>query len=325
MIRGRMQIVDHLEASTHPPVDCVVTIGNFDGVHLGHRSVIRSLEEEAARIGAAVALVTFEPHTLEVIRPELAPRLLTSTVRKVELLDETGIDYLAIVTFDTERAVQPAEEFVEEILVGRLRAREIMVGADFRFGHKARGDIALLERLGAQLGFGVTPIELVAGPHGTLSSTAIRKAVREGRLEEATEGLGRPHEIRGEVVHGDQRGRLLGFPTANVVPGPKLCVPPTGVYAGKVRRPDAVWYDAVINFGVRPTFRSSSGDGASSEPVPVVEAHLFDFDGDLYGEIVDVAFVAKLRDEKRFSGVEALTDQIAADSAQARERLASPR
>lgn len=316
-----MQIVDHLEASPRPPEGCVITIGNFDGVHLGHRALIRSLEREAERIGASVALVTFEPHTLEAVRPDLAPQLLTSTARKTELLAETGVDYLTIVTFDAARAHQTAEDFVKEILVDRLHAREVMVGEDFHFGHRARGDIALLERMGVDLGFGVSPVHLVAGPDGPYSSTAVRRFVAAGDVERAAAALGRPHEVRGVVVHGDRRGRTIGFPTANVAPGPKVCVPAVGVYAGRVRvvgdGDPARWHDAVVNFGVRPTFR---GD-PDSVATPLVEAHLLDFDGDLYDSEVDVGFVARLRDERRFDGVAELRDQIAADALAARARL----
>lgn len=316
-----MQIVDHLEATPRPPEGCVITIGNFDGVHLGHRALIRSLEREADRIGASVALVTFEPHTLEAVRPEHAPQLLTSTARKTELLAETGVDYLTIVSFDTARAHQPAEDFVKEILVGRLHAREVMIGEDFHFGHRARGDITLLEHMGAELGFGVRPIHLIEGPDGPYSSTAIRRLVASGDVEQAAAALGRPHEVRGVVVHGDQRGRTIGFPTANVVPGPKFCVPAVGVYAGRVRvvgdGDPARWHDAVVNFGVRPTFRADP----ASAPAPLVEAHLFDFDGDLYDREVDVGFVARLRDERRFGGVDELRHQIEADAAAARMRL----
>lgn len=316
-----MQVVDHLEATPRPPEGCVITIGNFDGVHLGHRALIASLEREAERIGAAVALVTFDPHTLEMVRPEKAPQLLTTTARKSELLEETGVDYLTIVTFDAYRARQPAEDFVEEILVDRLHAREVMIGEDFHFGHRARGDIALLERMGKELGFGVTPVHLVEGPDGPYSSTLIRRKVAAGEVEDAAAALGRPHEIFGTVVHGDERGRTIGFPTANVVPGSRMCVPAVGVYAGRVRLgsdPDrSRWHDAVINFGVRPTFRAEP----DSEARPVVEAHLLDFAGDLYGEDVDIGFVARLRDEQRFGGVEELRSQIAADASAARSRL----
>lgn len=193
-----------------------------------------------------------------------------------------------------------------------------MIGEDFHFGHRARGDITLLEHMGAELGFGVRPIHLVEGPDGPYSSTAIRRLVASGDVEQAAAALGRPHEVRGVVVHGDQRGRTIGFPTANVVPGPKFCVPAVGVYAGRVRAvgdgDPARWHDAVVNFGVRPTFRADP----ASAPAPLVEAHLFDFDGDLYDREVDVGFVARLRDERRFGGVDELRHQIEADAAAAR-------
>lgn len=318
-----MEVIDHLEACPRPPEGCVVTIGNFDGVHKGHASVIGTLQSRARDLGAATAVVTFEPHTLETIRPDIAPHRLTLEDRKLELLDELGLDFATVLTFDAERSRQSAEGFIEEILAGCLHARLVMVGPDFRFGHGARGDVDLLREMGPELGFMVEPIAPVAGPSGVYSSTAIRKALAAGHLDVVTEALGRPYDLRGRVIAGDERGRRLGFPTANVDPGPKVAVPPYGVYAGRIRiadtseSPGKEWCDCVINFGVRPTVREEGDD-----PRPLVEAHIFDFEDDIYDRIVDVAFTHHLRDEKKFASLGELEAAIAADSEQARNLLA---
>lgn len=311
-----MQVIEHLEACPRPPAGCVVSIGNFDGVHRGHRAVIAALRREADAIGAATAVVTFDPHTLEVIRPEVAPRLLTTTERKLELLAETGLDYALVLTFDDVRAAQPADDFVREVLAGCLHARVVMVGEDFRFGHRATGDVGLLRSLGERLGFTVAPVEIVLGPQGPYSSTAIRRAVAGGDVASATEALGRPPEVRGKVVHGDHLGRGLGFPTANLATPPRLCLPAVGVYAGRVRLPDGEVDDAVVNVGFRPTVHHD-GD----EVRPLVEAHLLGWSGDLYDAVVDVAFVARIRPEERFDSLDELKAQIARDAGRAAEIL----
>jgi riboflavin kinase/FMN adenylyltransferase len=320
-----MEIIDHLEACPRPPDGCIVTIGNFDGVHRGHRSIVERLRSlaEAVDGDAATAVVTFEPHTLEVLRPDAAPQRLTGVDRKLELLAGTDLDYAMVLTFDEERAAQSPEDFVSEILVGCLHARVVLVGEDFRFGHRAAGDVALLRRLGERAGFVVEPLPLVTGPHGEYKSTSVRRAIAAGDMAVATEMLGRPHELRGVVVPGDQRGRTIGFPTANVVPDARSCLPPDGVYATVVRvhdedgaggRTAGPPVASVTNLGLRPTFRSSQ----DAPPVRLVEAHLFDTDRDLYGRTVDVAFVEMLRPERRFDSVDELTAQIAADAAAAR-------
>lgn len=327
-----MEVIDHLESCPRPPEGCVVTVGNFDGVHLGHRAVIESLRSVASGIGHATAVVTFEPHTLETIRPELAPERLTTLGRKLELLAQTSLDYTMVLRFDNERAHQLAEDFVEEVLVGCLHTRVVMVGEDFRFGRGAKGDVALLEKLGTRFGFSVEPIQIVSGPRGAYSSTAIRKAVTQGKLEAVSESLARPYDIKGEVIHGDKRGRLLGFPTVNLLPGERMCRPPNGVYAGRVRLelpppmadptreslPVGLWQDAIVNVGVRPTFRAQV-QAQGREPTeaedawPMIEAHIFDFDADLYGATVDVAFVKLIRAERRFESSDALAAQIRRD------------
>lgn len=294
-----------------------MTIGNFDGVHRGHRAVIDALRGHADDLGASTAIVTFEPHTLETLRPEHAPPQLTSLERKLELLEETTLDYGMVLLFDKERAQQSAEDFVEGVLVDRLHTKAIMVGEDFRFGRGARGDVDLLARLGRDLGFEVLPIEIVSGPQGVYSSTSVREAIADGRLQDAEHALTRPHDVRGTVVEGDRRGRTLGFPTANVDVGERVCLPPLGVYAGRARivqerdlgHPElGRWWDAIVNFGVRPTFRASGG-----EPRPLIEAHLLDFEGDLYGEAIDVGFVERVRSERRFDSADDLRHQIQMD------------
>ena len=316
-----------------------MTVGNFDGVHKGHVSVIDQLGEIADELGAATAVVTFEPHTLETIRPGIAPQRLTSAGRKVELLAGHELDFATVLTFDKDRAAQPAEDFVEEILVGCLHARVVMVGEDFRFGKAAAGDVELLRRLGQEFGFRVEPIRIVAGPDGPYSSTTIRAQLAQGRLGAVADALGRDYDLRAQVIRGDERGRELGFPTANVDPGDKLATPPLGVYAGRVRRigADAAagtepgtahtmvmgdWMPAVINFGVRPTFRSTSGkDDTGNDARPLIEAHVFDFDDDIYGDTVDVSFADFLRPEQRFDSIDALKSQIATDAQAARAVL----
>lgn len=295
----------------------MVTIGNFDGVHVGHRAVIEGLRTAADKIGASTAIVTFEPHTLEVLRPGHAPPRLTNLERKLELFDETSLDYGMVLLFDRERAAQEAEEFVREILVDRLHTKAVMVGEDFRFGRHAKGDVGLLTRLGRDLGFEVLPVEIVSGPHGKYSSTAVREAVLDGHLDSAAHALTRPHDVRGLVVEGDRRGRTLGFPTANADVGEGMCLPPLGVYAARVRivHEKALghaelgkWRDAIVNFGVRPTFREQGGDAR-----PLIEAHLLDYAGDLYGEAIDVAFISHVRAEERFESADALKHQIGRD------------
>ena len=313
------QVIEHLQPCPPPPAGCVVTIGNFDGVHKGHRAVIADLRREARAIGAASAVVTFDPHTLEVIRPEVAPRLLTTRERKLELLAETGIDYALVVTFDDVRAAQPADDFVREVLAGCLHARLVMVGDDFRFGHRAAGDVRLLREMGERLGFSVAPVEIVMGPEGPYSSTAIRRAVDRGDVDAATEALGRPPEVRGEVVHGDHLGRGLGFPTANLATPTRLCLPAVGVYAGRVRLPDGEVDDAVVNVGFRPPGHHPREGGVR----PPVEAPRRGWAGDLYGAVVDVSFVARIRPEERFASLDDLKAQIGLDAVRAKEILAA--
>jgi riboflavin kinase/FMN adenylyltransferase len=304
-----------------------ITIGAFDGVHRGHQAVLRLVRELASARGLRAACVTFDRHPAEIVRPESAPKLLTNLEQKLELLAATGaVDDCLVIPFDEARSKETAEAFVEELLAGQLRARLIVVGADFHFGFRRRGDVPLLQRMGADLGFEVLGLGLVASPDGTAategalpySSTRVRELLAEGDVAGAAEVLGRPHEVRGVVEHGDKRGRELGFPTANVAVPERICLPADGVYAGTFVGFDGVERDAAISLGRRPTFYEDSG-------LRLLEAYLLDFDGDLYGQHVAVRFHALLRGQHRFEHVDELVAQMGRDVAAAREILANRR
>ena len=294
-----------------------MTIGFFDGVHLGHRVVIGEVRRLAAELGARSAVITFDRHPASVVRPETAPMLLTDLEQRLELLAESGIDYTLVVHFDEERSHETAEEFVENELVNCLGAKAVVVGADFHFGHGRRGNVALLREMGATHGFEVDGIELVAsGAKGAraVSSTAIREALSKGDVEDANRMLGHPHEVRGVVQEGDRRGRDLGFPTANVAVPSTIQLPADGIYAGWFVRSDGSEHPTAISLGRRPTFYDD-------QPFSLLEAHLLDFTGDLYGEEGRVRFVARLRGEEKFQSVDELVDQIQRDVARTREVL----
>lgn len=306
-----MRVVRNLEDVAHVSDGSVVTIGAYDGVHRGHQRVLHLVRELASSRGLDAAVVTFDRHPAQVVRPESAPKLLTNLDQKVELLDATGdVDICCVLTFDEQRSHETAEEFVTEVLVERLRARLVIVGEDFHFGYKRGGNVPLLGRMGAELGFEVIGLGLVAvegDPGGTIySSTRIRELLAEGDVAAAAALLGRPHEVRGTVVEGDRRGRTLGFPTANLrVPG-EICLPADGIYAGTFAAADDVERPAAISLGRRPTFY----DDADAS---LLEAYVLDFDGDLYGQPAKVRFVERLRGEQRFETVEDLVDQMGRD------------
>jgi riboflavin kinase/FMN adenylyltransferase len=312
-----VQVIRDADNCPRPDEGTAVTIGFFDGLHLGHRVVIGEARRLAAELGARSAVVTFDCHPAAVVRPESAPKLLTDLDQRLELLATTGIDYAVVVHFDEARSLESAEDFVRHELVDCLGARAVIVGGDFHFGHGRKGDVALLERMGAEHGFEVDGIQLVAsGSEGarSVSSTAIRDALAAGDIDGANRMLGRPHEVRGIVQPGDQRGRELGFPTANVAVPDDIQLPADGIYAGWYVRPDGTEHPAAISLGRRPTFYED-------QPYSLLEAHLLDFSGDLYGEGASVRFVAHLRGEKRFDAVEALVEQIGRDVTRVREVL----
>lgn len=310
-----------------------LTIGVFDGVHVGHRTVIEKVKSLADDLGVGSALVTFDPHPARVLRPELAPELLTGLDQKLELLAETGLDTVVVVPFDRARAGESAEEFIDSVLVACLGARAVVVGEDFHFGKGRLGNVDLLAQVGAHAGFDVYGHGLVARPpdswdltgHGDVdfadlgprvSSSAIRRALIVGEVALAARLLGRPHEVRGEVATGDQRGRTIGFPTANIMVEPGFAVPGDGVYAGWYVRPDGSRHPAAINIGRRPTFYEHADHS-------LIEAHLIDFNGDLYGQRARVQFVRRLRGEQRFDGIDALRAQLDRDIDEARSLLRS--
>ncbi len=280
----------------------VVTLGNFDGVHRGHRAVLDSLVHRAHVIGARAAAVTFDPHPLAVLSPDALPKLLQSLPLKRDLIAGLGVEELIVIPFDREFASRSAEQFVQEVLVDRLGAARVSVGENFRFGRAARGTLELL-RARPEFETRVVPLVEVAGE--TVSSSQIRGLVAAGEVRKAGQFLGGPFLLEGEVVHGDKRGRELGMPTANIVPDDRLVAPGHGVYAGW-----AHGYPAAVNVGVRPTFETGRG--------LLVEPYLIGFEGDLYGEILRVAFVERLRGERRFESVQALVEQMHKDVARAR-------
>ncbi len=293
---------------------CVMTIGAFDGVHVGHRSLIEEVQRRAVDRGVASAVVTFDQHPALVVRPESAPKLLTRLPRKLELLDELGVDVVYVIEFDAGRATTTAAAFAEQVFANRLGAVEILVGSDFHFGKGREGTVDSLAEVGASLGFAVEGIELIrhdAEAPEHVSSTAIRRSLAGGDVEAAAAMLGREFEIHGTVTQGDQRGRTIGFPTANIVLDDDMARPANGVYACTYIRSDGSAFAAATNVGVRPTFYEQA-DAA------VLEAHLLDFEGDLYGDDARVRFHRFLRSERRFNGIDELKAQLAIDIDQTR-------
>ncbi len=295
----------------------VVTIGNFDGVHLGHQHVIRRAREVADASGRPVVAVTFDPHPIAVLRPEHAPTTLTSIARRVELLADAGVDDVFVLHFTREVASWAPEHFVREILVRTLHAATVVVGANFRFGSRAAGDVALLREMGAEHDFTAEGIPLDGGPQ-VWSSTYIRSCLAAGDVEGATEALGRPFTVRGTVVRGDQRGRELGYPTANVPTDGMEAAPADGVYAGWLRTlPDGPAMPAAISVGTNPTF-----DGVRERRV---ESYVLGRDDlELYGVEVEVSFVARIRGMQRFDNVDDLVKTMAEDCERARLILDQP-
>jgi riboflavin kinase/FMN adenylyltransferase len=274
-----------------------VAVGTFDGLHLGHREVIRGSD----------TVLTFDPHPLQVVHPEATPKLLDSFPIKRDLIASLGVEELVVIPFDREFAGRSHEEFVESVLIDRLGATHVSVGENFRFGRRAQGDVAYLR---SRTEFETRVVSLVEVGGETVSSSHIRALVAAGEVDVAARLLGAPFTLEGEVVAGDRRGRELGMPTANLVPDDRVVVPGHGVYAATLdSRP------AAVNVGVRPTFESGRG--------VLVEAHVIDFEGDLYGRTVRIAFLARLRGERRFGSTEALVEHMLADVERARELCAA--
>ncbi|MFE9956822.1 bifunctional riboflavin kinase/FAD synthetase [Micromonospora sp. NPDC005299] len=282
----------------------VVTIGVFDGVHKGHQATIGHAVARARELGVKSVVVTFDPHPAEVVRPGSHPAVLTEPARKAELIEALGVDVLCVVPFTQEFSRLPAEAFVHDILVEHLHAALVVVGDNFRFGHKAAGDVALLERLGRTFGFGVEGAPLVAEAGTVFSSTYIRSCVDAGDVVAAAAALGRPHRVEGVVVRGDQRGRELGYPTANLLTHRYAAVPADGVYAARLVRRGGEPLTAAVSIGTNPTFSGRERR---------VEAYALDFTGDLYGERLALDFVAHLREQRTYDAIEPLVAQIAED------------
>jgi riboflavin kinase/FMN adenylyltransferase len=298
---------------------CVATIGVFDGLHLGHQTIVARAVELGAARRLPVVLITFTPHPSEVLRPGSHPPMLTTNTRKAELAASLGVDVVIFVPFTLDFSRLSPDEFVHEALVADLHASAVVVGENFRFGHRAAGDVATLAELGGRWGFDAEGIALFADGGRPISSTYIRSCVEAGDVVAAAEALGRPHRVDGIVVRGDQRGRVLGFPTANIHAEPFAAVPADGIYAGQVVRLDE-WGNtlpgppctAAISIGTNPTFEGRHRS---------VEAFILDFDEDLYGQNLAAQFASRLRGMERFSTVDALVAQMREDVKQTRDLM----
>jgi riboflavin kinase/FMN adenylyltransferase len=275
-----------------------VAVGTFDGVHLGHRAVIAGSD----------TVLTFEPHPASVVAPQHTPKLLTTPPRKAELIASLGVQELVVIPFDAEFAKRSAAEFIDDVLVGALGAERVAIGENFRFGHKAQGDPQMVQ---ADERFATTIHPLLEIDGEIVSSSHIRGLVLAGEQADANRLLGAPFQLCGEVAHGDERGRELGFPTANLVPDDKFACPGHGVYACIASTPEIAPQPAAVSIGVRPTFQTGRGE--------LIEAYLLDFEGDLYGQVLCLEFLARLRGERRFDTPEALVEQMHRDVEQTRE------
>lgn len=305
-----MQIFSGLESYPPDSPPSVVALGVFDGVHLGHQRILATATERAHVLGLRAIACTFEPHPLQILQPERAPAPIMGIDDKLEILGRHGLDAAVVISFTREFSQIEAERFIADVLVGALRASEVVVGFNHTFGRGARGTPALLEELGSRAGYAVHVIPPLSVNGIVVSSSVIREALRAGDVGRARLLLGRPYAARSRVLRGSGRGRAIGFPTANLNPDRELILAP-GVYAGR-----ASWDEgsagAVVNLGVRPTF----GEGKLW-----LEAHLLDFSGDLYGRVLTLTFLARLRPERKFESVEALRAQVAQDIVSARRLL----
>ena len=295
-----------------PAGENVVTAGVFDGVHRGHQALIGRVHEEARARGIGAGVVTFHPNPVTVLRPDVTISYLTSLERRVELLRQAGADWVAVVQFTSELALVSAEDFAR-ILVEDAGMRLLIVGEDFRLGRAREGDVPRLREIGMQLGFEVQTLPLVAGDDEEISSTRIRRALASGDMRTVTALLGRPYSLRGPVLRGEERGRTLGFPTLNIGVSADQALPPDGVYVTRAEIQSGPEWGRVLhgatNIGTQPTF-----DGTRRR----VETHLLDFEGDLYGHVVNIELLQRLREERKFDGVDALVAQIERDVAQTR-------
>jgi riboflavin kinase / FMN adenylyltransferase len=304
-----MVIYHNLNLVPQPFINPVITIGNFDGVHLGHQTLFQKVKDRSRDVAGQSVVITFDPHPIKLMRPNKSLPLLTTTEQKIKLLAALNLDVIIVHPFSAEFGAIPAREFVQHYLLQRLGAQEVVIGHDYRFGRNREGNIALLQSLGTELGFPVHVVDAIQINDTIVSSTLIRNLISDGQVHAATEFLGRPYEVTGEVIYGHGRGaRLLGFPTANIKADNEL-LPPAGIYAVQVELQGQI-FPAVANIGTCPTF----GNEESS-----LEVYLLDFDQDIYGQRLAVEFVQRLRDERRFPDLPALVAQIKADVAAARQ------
>ena len=306
-----MQVFHGIETVQRKLKNPAITIGNFDGVHKGHQALFQRVKQWAEELNGESVVVTFDPHPLEVLFPQKAPSFITSHRHKLDLIASCGIDATIVIPFDHKFSRMSAREFVEVVLVEKIGARAIVVGHDYRFGHSREGDIAFLKQLGEQYGFKVQTVTGLKVNDTVVSSTAIRQMIVSGNIKEANKLLGRFFEVSGTVIPGRKRGVSLGFPTANIRM-PAITSPRTGVYAVQAEV-DGKTYGGAANLGYNPTF----GDTDLS-----LEAHLFDFDQDIYGKSITVRFIDRLRDELRFSSPDELAAQIRKDVDTAKKILA---
>lgn len=295
-----------------PSAGTVVTVGMFDGMHLGHQAVLDEIARRAVLAGRASVLVTFEPHPLEIVNPAVAPARLSTAVERLEVLGCSRIDRVLVLAFDLALSRMEPEEFVKDVLLQRCGMRELVIGHDHGFGHGRSGDVETLRRLGAAGGFPVDVVEPVVVDGTPVSSTAIRQAIARCNLAEAERLLGRPYAVSALVIHGEQRGHRVGFPTANLAVSPRKLLPPDGVYAVVAETP-AGRFGGMMNQGPRPTFE----DGRR-----LLEVHLFGFEGSLYDQWVRIQWIAPLREIRRFDGAAALSRQLEDDRIRALGALA---
>lgn len=294
----------------------VISVGTFDGVHAGHRAIMDTVAEKADRRGGRSVIVTFDPHPRNIINPgEEGIKLLTTLEERAEILEELGIDLMVVIPFDRDFSLLSSEEFVRDIIYDKIGVSEFVIGYDHQFGRNREGTIETIEKIGEELGFDTYVVSKREVGAKTVSSTAIRNAIsEEGNMRQAAEFLQRPYRLNGMVVHGDKRGKEIGFPTANIKPEhDKKIIPKKGVYAVRLRI-NGDWYDGMMNIGIRPTFEGQA---------QTLEVHLFNFDEDIYGKEVQVRFYERIRDEKKFGGKDELVEQLRNDKKKVREILSS--
>ncbi len=309
-----MQLIEGIENIGHPFTNSAITIGNFDGVHLGHKTLLNKVIEKAKEINGPSIVMTFDPHPLKVMNPEKCPPLITTYERKIELIAKAGIDILICVRFTLDFAKTSAERFVKDILCNTIGMKAVLVGPDYTFGKDREGSVDLLKQFSATCGFDVTVVPWIGPEAERISSTKARNLIVAGKVSDAQKLLGRHYQVRGSVVPGRNRGgRLLGFPTANIKSHNELC-PRTGVYAVTVEYGQTV-YKGVANIGYSPTF---------ADHTFTVEVHVLDFDKNIYGDCIRINFIERLRGEKKFSGPEELAGQIRKDITKATELLNGP-